>query len=198
MAGSPIKRARRDRSKQFLARKDVLAYICGRIASGPATLVDICREHDLHYGSINEWIQFSLERRAAYKDALAVREAHSKDHVIRELMGWIQADITQAFEENGTMKALADIPEDVRKFIAGLEVEELFGRELNELTGEFDRTVKGHLKKIKFYDKGRGLELIMKHLKMLVEQHTVEAGDTLAELLAAAGPRKLDGSPIKP
>lgn len=185
MAGSPKKRARKERAKTFLETPTAMAQICGRIVSGPGTLVDVCREFgDLHYGSVNEWIQGDEHRRKMYKDALDVRKEHAHEHVIRELMIWIKADITKAFNDDGSMKALKDIPEDVRKFIAGVEIEELFAG-----TGK-NKIEIGILRKVKFFDKGRGLELMAKHLGMLVDKREISGKLTLEDLLEASNEEK--------
>lgn len=181
MAGSPKKRARKERAKTFLEEDNAMARICARIVSGPGTLVDVCRDFgDLHYGSVNEWIQSDEDRRKQYKEALDIRKEHAHEHVFRELMTWLKCDITQAFKPDGSLKALEDIPDDVRKFIASMEIEELY-------EGAGSRKIEvGIVRKLKFFDKGRGLELMAKHLGMLIDKREVSGKLTLEDLLEAS------------
>lgn len=108
-------------------------------------------------------IDEAMKRRAA-------RVEVTVDDVLRELLCFARTDIGQAFDEQGRLKALKDMPEEVRRAISGIETEELFGG-----SGE-DRVEIGQVRKIKFWDKAKGLELLGKHLKMWtekVEHHVV-------------------------
>lgn len=212
MAGSPKKRARKDRAKTFLEEPNAIGRICGRIASGPGTLVDLCHEFgDLHYGTVNEWIQSDEHRRKAYKEALDVRKEHAHEHVFRELITLIKADFTEAYKyqcsrcrgellrqgrewmhldgsteicdgasSDMVWKDLCDIPAALRKFIVGMEVDELF-----EGTGK-TRIQVGVTRKIKFVNKERGYELMAKHLGMLIDKRELSGKLTLEDLLEAS------------
>lgn len=212
MAGSPKKRARKDRAKTFLDEPNAIGRICGRIASGPGTLVDLCHEFgDLHYGTVNEWIQSDEHRRKAYKEAIDVRKEHAHEHVFRELITLIKADFTEAYkyqcskcsrevervdgawmhrDDSQAMcddagadmvwKDLCDIPPALRKFIVGMEVEELFSG-----TGKH-RIQIGITRKIKFVNKERGYELMAKHLGMLIDKRELSGKLTLEDLLEAS------------
>lgn len=190
MSGSPKRRARRERTEALIADPHALDVICGEVASG-RTLADYCRdprpdrdepipegtEVDVLFSRVNAWLQGDDDRRKRYDDALSVRERHNKDDVISELLKLIKVDVTEAFNEDGDLRPLADIPPDVRRAIAGIEVEALFA-------GKGDaRTQIGHLKKVKFWDKPRSIETLARHLKMLVDKHEVAGKLTLADLL---------------
>jgi len=165
MAGTPKKRERRERLQALLQDEEACDWLCARIASGD-NLVNFCRELDIPYVAVNEWIQEDEDRRTQYKQALDVRETHNKEVVVGELMRMLTVDITQAFDENHALKPIDQIPEDVRRCIASLELSEIWGQSV-----EGDRIQTGVLKKIKFWDKNKATELMAKHLKMLVEKH---------------------------
>lgn len=78
--------------------------------------------------------------------------------IIDELKKIALSDIGEAFNENGTLLPFSTMPEDVRKAISGVDVEELF-----EGFGQ-DRTWTGYTKKLRFWPKDRALELLGKHL----------------------------------
>jgi hypothetical protein len=174
MAGSPKKRERKARTEALLKDEMAIGTLCGRVASGE-TLIEICRDLDIPYSEVNTWIQSNKSRAESYAQALTVRESHNKDRVVSELLAMINADITQAFLPDGSLKAMDKIPENVRRWIAGFELHEQYDQEGN---------VVGALKKVKLWDKVRVTELLAKHLKMLVDRQQVEVGDSLIDLLS--------------
>lgn len=104
----------------------------------------------------------------------------TSDVVLMELLRLARADISMAFDENGTLKPLHEIPEDVRRAIAGVDVDELF-----EGRGK-DREMIGYVKKIKFWDKTKALELLGKHLNLFTEKVHF-SGDLTVEVVQFAG-----------
>jgi hypothetical protein len=184
MAGSPRKRERRERVEALMTAEDSLDWLCARIASGE-TLVEFCREQDIPYVGINEWIQADDDRREQYRQALLVRESHSKELVIGELRNLLTADISEAFYADGSVKPMAEIPENVRRCLAGLELSEIWGG-----VGE-DRMQVGVLKKIRCWDKMKAIELLAKTLNMLSEKREITGeGGGPVKVLAIRYPEK--------
>lgn len=89
----------------------------------------------------------------------------SRERILLELTRIATVDIGQAFDEMGQLKPLGEIPEDVRRAIAGIEVNEIFDGQ-----GE-QKSVIGLAKKIKLWDKPKSLELIGKHLRLFTDVH---------------------------
>ena len=177
MPGSPRKRERRERVKALMATTDSLDWLCARIASGE-NLVNICREMDVPYVAINEWIQQKDSRRHQYEQALRIRESHHKETLIRELMNAIAFDPEQLLLPDGTAKAMAEMPEEARRCIAGFEVAEIWGQVEDEgNAGRPRRAQIGHLKKFRFLDKIKAAELMARHLKMLTDKTEVTGKD---------------------
>lgn len=113
-------------------------------------------------------ISEALQQRA---DRLEIKS----DDVLRELFRIATTDIGDVFDEEGRLKPLKDIPKDTRRAIASIEVDELF-----DGSGE-DRVQTGWVKKVKFWDKPKALELLGKHLKMFTDkiEHAGEDGGPL-------------------
>lgn len=89
----------------------------------------------------------------------------SADHVVRELMSLAFSDVGRIFAEDGTLKPLHEIPVEVRKAIAGIDVfEEFDGR------GK-DRKLIGHTKKVRLWDKNKAIEMLGKYLRMFPDRH---------------------------
>lgn len=88
----------------------------------------------------------------------------TRENIIAELARIALSDIGEMFNEDGTMKPLHEIPEDTRRAIAGVDVDELF-----EGRGE-EREHIGFTKKLKMWDKNKALELLGKSLKMWTDK----------------------------
>jgi hypothetical protein len=185
--------ARQERTRDFIGSPNAIDLICAHITAG-GTLAAFARrgagsdvlvpigeedkeDRSLIFSLVAAWIETDDTRRKRYRSAVEVREQHHKDEIVEQLRNMVVADVLAAFADDGTLKPLSDIPIGVRQWIAGMEVEEVW-----EGRGEH-RAQTGILRKIKFYDKTRNIELLMRNLSMLIDKHQVTAV-TLAELLA--------------
>lgn len=175
---------------------DTLPSICGEIASG-GTLVAYCAEHGLDYKLVNRWLNDEEERAKRYKLALDIREEHAKDLIISELIAYLKAKPSDAFErtEGGEgipdqvgIKPVDEMPPELQRLIAGVEFEEVFEWQGSGKARE--RVHVGRIHKIKFWDKPKSIETFMRHLSMLVERKDVNVRHSLADLVA--------GSMLKP
>ncbi len=83
------------------------------------------------------------------------------DLVIKEIVKLGYFDIQDIYNEDGSIKAVKDMPEVVRKAISSVEVDEIFlGKGVN-------RKVIGYTTKIKFWSKEKALEILAKYLKLI-------------------------------
>lgn len=82
----------------------------------------------------------------------------SAERVLLELARICLADISKAYDEQGRALLFHEMPEDVRRAISSVDVEELFDFE------DGKKTRLGWTKKLRFWDKTRAAELIFKHL----------------------------------
>lgn len=172
-----------DETNNAITAPEFLADVCGEVAAG-GTLAKLCRERGLIFKLVATWLGAEKDRRDAYQDALDIRERHHKDEIIEQLANMVRADLTTAFAPDGSLLPVAEIPEAVRHWIAGIEVEEIWA-------GRGDsRAVIGTLKKVRFWDKVRSTELLMRNLKMLIDRHEVTGKLTLADLIAPEDEKK--------
>lgn len=112
--------------------------------------------------------------KAAIDEALRRRSERVEvkaDDILRELARVGMSDIGEAFDENGMMRPLSEMPVGVRRAISSVEVEDIF-----EGRGA-ERVRVGTLTKVKFWDKTRGLEMLGKNLKLFTEVHEVKVTD---------------------
>jgi len=114
----------------------------------------------------------------------AARIKFDGDRVMQELWKLGTVDIGQAYDDDGQLLAIKDMPEDVRRAISSVESEELFDGQGKE------KTHIGFTKKIKFFDKPKSLELLGKHFTLFTEVVKHEGLDELAAKLEAARKRR--------
>lgn len=95
----------------------------------------------------------------------------STEEVLDEYRNRAFFDPQDAFEQDGSLKRLKDIPIDVRRCIASLEVTEIFDGQGDQ------KTAIGLLKKVKFTDKDKALDGLAKYLGLLKERVSHENPD---------------------
>jgi len=76
------------------------------------------------------------------------------ERVLAECKRIALCDVKDAFDDNGCVKDIKDVPDDIRKAISSFEVEEIKDRK--------GKTT-GWIKKIKFWNKDKNLENLMKY-----------------------------------
>lgn len=96
------------------------------------------------------------------------------ERIRKELYLIATCDIAEAFDENGNLKPIHDIPEGIRRAIASIEVNEEIRKEDNEIIG--------FTKKIKFWSKPDCLEMLGKHLGFFLEDNK-QKSETLVAFL---------------
>jgi phage terminase small subunit len=114
--------------------------------------------------------------------AAAINEGRAKqnaklelngERVLLELMRLGFVDISQAYDKEGKLLPLHEMPEDCRRAIEVVETEQLW-----EGRGH-DAVQKGVLTKVKFAKKTAALELLARNLKLLTDR--VEVSDIIDE-----------------
>lgn len=107
----------------------------------------------------------------AIKKSMAARSQRTQvdaDYVLNRLVEIDQMDCLDILNDDGSVKPVRDWPQIWRQFISGFDVAELFAG------GGEDRELAGMLKKIKWPDKIKNLELIGKHVNVQAFRDKVE------------------------
>ncbi|EQB0384265.1 terminase small subunit [Pseudomonas aeruginosa] len=97
----------------------------------------------------------------AIQAAMAERSKRTEveaDYVIRRLREIDEMDVLDILEDDGSFRSIRDWPKAWRQFLSGIEIAELF-----EGRGD-DRRIAGVLRKVKWPDKIRNLELLSRHV----------------------------------
>lgn len=138
----------------------------------------------LTYDNVQHRIQELAEQRMAVSTL-------SIESVLTEMKKIAYADPKDAYNDDGSLKAIKDIPKHLRQSISAIQTDELW-----EGKGK-DREQVGITRTIKFWSKDKQLEQLGKYLKMFVDvkEHTVD--QKLEDLITASYGDKKNDTPSK-
>ena len=104
--------------------------------------------------------------------------------VILELSRLLTVDIIDAFHEDNYLKPLKEIPEDVRRAISAIEIDEIWEKEGSK------KVQVGITHKVKFWNKTEAANLLGKHFKLWMDNYNnivIPLGDlSLEEIIKLA------------
>ena len=117
----------------------------------------------------NVKVQKEIERHQKERQG---RTEVTQDYVLKKLVDIAEMDVLDILNDNMSLKPVSQWPKIWRQFLSGFDVVEMF-----EGRGD-DREMIGLLKKIKWPDKVKNLELLGRHLGMFKDrvEHTGKDG----------------------
>ena len=121
-----------------------------------------------------------VQRVAEIQSKYAKRFEVSAEKVLSRLDSMGDVDLGRAYGPDGNLLPIHEIPEDVRKCIASIEVFEEF-----EGTGQ-GRVKVGEVRKVKFYDKIKANELLGKNVKLFTDRVEHSGKLTLEDLVVGS------------
>ena len=122
-------------------------------------------------------------------DSRSKRAQINADYVLNRLVEIDQLDVLDILRDDMSFKPLSEWPKGWRQYLVGFDIAEMF-----EGQGE-DRSMVGLMKKIKWPDKVKNLELLGKHVAVSAFRDQVEVNvtHTLSERMAKARERASNG-----
>jgi phage terminase small subunit len=105
-------------------------------------------------------------------DERSKRTEITADLVLQELLLIARSNLADAVGEDGKILGLREMPEEVQRVIAALEVKELFDNR------RADRVASGQVTRMRFWDKLRALELLGKHLGLFTDKLELTGRDS--------------------
>jgi phage terminase small subunit len=99
------------------------------------------------------------------------RAKATADTVLANIYKISEVDVGDAFDKNGALLAIRQIPKDLRKIISSIETFEEFA----EVGGK--KVLIGYTRKVKLWSKDKALELLAKHHKLITEKHEIGGPD---------------------
>lgn len=179
-----------ERTRLKLADPDILGDICAAIANG-GCVTELCAIWQVRYSDVILWIHdqnADPRRKMAYEDALKARGEWMIQTILRELRMIGTVDIRRAYDGNGCLLPIQDIPEDVARVITGIEAKELWDK-VDDGEGGTTTEKIGELVKVKFLDKIKAIELLGKNMAIWIDRTQHELGASLEDIIA--GSRKV-------
>lgn len=125
------------------------------------------------------WVKAEIEKGMRER---AEKTGITAERVVEELRRIAMADPLDAFDENGELRPLKEVPEDLRRTISSIDTE-------TKVSEEGVTTV---VRKIRFWPKDKTLELLGRHLAMFQDKSKVELtgkdGESLQIVIKTYGP----------
>ena len=127
----------------------------------------------------NDEVQAEIQK---YIDAAKDKAVVTAAEVLMELKRIATVDLSKAYSPDGHLLPIHEMPEDVRRAIAGIETEELW--EFNEESQKKERV--GTVTKVKTWDKNKALENLGRYFKMFTDKVETNELSGLAESIKSA------------
>lgn len=165
----------KDSTQKYCESAEGLPKICDFVANGES-LISFCSDKKLVYSKVINWIYDDEGRQKSYEGALNARGEWVAQRLLAELQKVAFVDVRKLFNDDGSIKDVSDLPDDVAAAIAGIDIQEAkYDKEGDE--------VEPRTRKIKLVDKLRSIEMLGKNLKMFTDkvEHTGQV--TLEQLV---------------
>lgn len=146
-----------------LKKPDTIDIIYKHMANG-GSILDLSELWKIRFSDLMHWIHTDATRKQLYDDAIQAQTEFVVRRVLKEVQRIATADVRGAYKEDGTLKKMSDIPDDVAATISAVETVDYF-----EGNGK-DREQVGWIRKVKFWSKPDAIKMLMQHLGMLVER----------------------------
>jgi hypothetical protein len=167
------------RIARLFARPALVDEICAYVANGGSP-IHLCEIWDVPYGRVSGWLAMEPERWKRYQAALTEHDTWQMHRMLLETYKIATADVRDLFDDRHALKPTSEWPDHVAKAVAAIEVAEIW-----EGTGK-DRIRVGELKKVKLYDKTKGIEMMLKKLGAFIDRKEIIGTMTLADLVTAS------------
>ena len=172
---------RKQRREQFMSRMaepETFEQICDDVADGK-TMIDVAVELNANFRWLYSWVndEFFPERKQAWDSAETARDIFQKESIVGQLHRLGNMDIREAFDGNGNLLPIHQIPEHIAKGIASIDVS----------TSEDGETTK----KLRFTDRGQMLALGGRRHRMFVDKVEVSGQMSLEQaVMESVKPRE--------
>lgn len=143
-----------------------MATICAHVANG-GSLVDLCQTWGARYSDMIRWVNSDEDRHKQYSQAIVDRSEWVKETILNEIKRIATTDIRQIFNDDGSVRPVAEWPDSIAMAVQSVEtVEEFAGK------GQSREHI-GWTKKIKLWNKEKAIELLGKHLQLFTDRHEI-------------------------
>lgn len=177
-----------ERFQALTLRHDFTETLFAHIANG-GTLIGLADVWKVRHSDLAGYLGRNPSLMQQYTVAMMARDEWEKERCLQELRAIATVDIRQAYNEDGTLKPMREMPPEIAACISSVESDELF-----EGVGQ-EREMIGYTKKVKFWDKAKAIELFMKKHGLLIERKQVQHTLRLEDLIHPANTDVIDVTP---
>lgn len=181
----------RERFDALTRRVDFADTIFANLANG-GTLITLAEAWGVRHSDIAGYVSTSQLLKDRYAFALLARDEWEKERCLQELRAIATVDIRQAYNEDGTLKSIRELPAQLAAALSSVESDELFKGQGAE------RELIGYTRKVKFWDKAKAIELFMKKHGLLIDRVKVQQVSTLEDIVGASQADVVDAEIIQP
>jgi hypothetical protein len=142
--------------------------------------IDLAVMWKIPFSELMHWIHTSPTHKQLYDDALQAQAEWAVRRVLQEVKRIGFADIRDAYQEDGRLKDIKDMPVEVAAVIASVESVDYF-----EGRGKEKERV-GVIQKVKFWNKLDAIKMLATNLGMLVERVEHSGKVSLESLINAS------------
>ena len=122
------------------------------------------------------WVRAAIEAGA---ERIHERLDIKPERVLREAARLASLDVGRMFDDStGELLPVASMPEDVRRCVAGFDVETHTDKDTGETVTRY---------RVKLWDKNKALELLAKYHRLITDRVEVNVTHSLADLIVDAG-----------
>lgn len=158
--------------KKYSFDDEFLVAVCRDVSNGGDVITYVHKNTTRTYSEFIKWIFESNERRTIWKDAQQARLEWFTQRTISELKSLAFVDPNDMYYPDNTLKPINEIPENLRRCISKIEVDEIY----DFVNGE--KVLIGRTKKVSLWDKKGSLDSFMKHLGMFIDRIAQINGQT--------------------
>jgi len=165
------------RLKHIVSHPNVVDEICAHVANG-GTVLTLAESWAVRFSDVMRFIHASDDAEKRYMQALNDRAEWGKEAFLAEARRVGLVNVKDAFNEDGSLKPISEIPEDIMRCVSSMEIDEIWEGQGN------DRAQIGVTKRLRLEPKLKAIELLMKNSGLLIDRHIVKEAKTLEDLLA--------------
>lgn len=147
------------------ARPEIMEDVCLVLANG-GSLITCAQKLGIPYSRLAVWLNDSEDKRKRIRLAMEARDEWLVHRISQELQDMGLLNTREIYNDDGTLKAIRDIPDHVLKCVQGIDVIETSGK---------DGTV-SQIKRLRFTDKQKALEMLGRNLEKFMERKQIDVG----------------------
>lgn len=154
----------------FVITEDVVEDVCSYVAQG-GSIARWCVLNRLQYGTFRKSLRDNRAYEMMLVEALKDREEWLKDELLQLMADIMRFDPREAYDENGNILPMNDMPEHVAKMI----------KKSKTVRVEHKDGPPDVVDQLEYWDKQKAIDQLGKHLQMFIERIEVNHKMTLEE-----------------